>query len=112
LDTVLAPVEQTGICYDLEMSESRRSAWQDKAFKDKNGRTTLWQSPNLALLTWAIAVVASKIITGGKPHQILVLVAFGAIFTWAWLEIFSGVNYFRRAVGLIVLILSIHARLS
>jgi hypothetical protein len=30
--------------------------------------------------------------------------AFGSLFTWAWLELFQGVNYFRRALGLGVLI--------
>jgi len=32
------------------------------------------------------------------------LVAFGALFTWAWQEMFEGVNYFRRALGLVVLV--------
>lgn len=32
------------------------------------------------------------------------LVAFGALFTWAWQELFEGVNYFRRSLGLIGLI--------
>ncbi|HEY9908282.1 MAG TPA: hypothetical protein V6D18_11845 [Thermosynechococcaceae cyanobacterium] len=30
--------------------------------------------------------------------------AFGSLFTWAWLELFQGVNYFRRSLGLIVLL--------
>jgi len=27
--------------------------------------------------------------------------AFGASFTWAWQELFEGVNYFRRALGFV-----------
>ncbi len=32
------------------------------------------------------------------------VVANGSLFTWAWMELFQGVNYFRRSLGLIVLI--------
>lgn len=28
------------------------------------------------------------------------LFAFGALFTWAWQELFDGVNYFRQVLGL------------
>ena len=91
------------------MNKSR--SWTDKIAKDKNGRITLWQSPNLPIIVWAGAVVASKLISSGKAHQASVLIAFGAIFTWAWMECFNGVNYFRRAIGFIVLAVSIHSRL-
>ncbi|MBD1942562.1 hypothetical protein H6F50_09370 [Coleofasciculus sp. FACHB-712] len=33
----------------------------------------------------------------------LMQVGSGALFTWAWQEFFDGVNYFRRALGLVVL---------
>jgi len=33
----------------------------------------------------------------------LELVAFGALFTWAWLEIFDGANWFRRLLGITVM---------
>jgi hypothetical protein len=31
------------------------------------------------------------------------VLAFGSLFTWAWEELFQGVNYFRRALGFLVL---------
>jgi hypothetical protein len=34
----------------------------------------------------------------------LEVLAFGSLFTWAWEELFQGVNYFRRALGLLVLV--------
>jgi len=34
------------------------------------------------------------------------------LFTWAWQELFEGVNYFRRALGLVVLIGCIASRFS
>ena len=91
---------------------NKNKPWTNKIIKDKNGRTVLWQSPNLPIIVWAVATLAAKFITQGRPHQALGLIAFGAVFTWAWLEIFFGVNYFRRALGVIVLILSIHSRLT
>jgi len=91
---------------------NKNKSWQDNVVKDKNGRITLWQSPNLPIIVWAVAVMVSKLVTNGKPHQVLELIAFGAIFTWAWLEVFTGVNYFRRSIGVIVLVLSIHSRLN
>jgi hypothetical protein len=44
------------------------------------------------------------IVTTGQINLALDLVAFGSLFTWAWEELFQGVNYFRRALGLIVLV--------
>jgi hypothetical protein len=32
------------------------------------------------------------------------LLANGSLFTWAWMELFQGVNYFRRGLGLAVFI--------
>jgi hypothetical protein len=45
-------------------------------------------------------------------HTGLDAIAFGSLFTWAWLELFQGVNYFRRALGFIVLLFAIASRLS
>jgi len=90
---------------------SKSQSWVDKIAKDKNGNLTIWQSPNLPIIVWAVATLASKLITQGRPHQALTLIAFGAIFVWAWLEIFFGVNYFRRALGLTILVLSLYPKL-
>ena len=46
-------------------------------------------------------------LTSGMPYALLDTVAFGALFTWAWLELFDGVNYFRRALGLVVLTVAV-----
>ncbi len=56
------------------------------------------------------ASLLQLIVTSGKLHTGLVWIAFGALFTWAWLEVFQGVNYFRRALGLVVLIETIIAK--
>jgi hypothetical protein len=72
----------------------------------------LWQQPNLPIIVWAVATVLSKLVAHGKLHDFLTLVAFGAIFTWAWLETFSGINNFRRGLGIVVLIISLYSRLN
>lgn len=91
---------------------SKKHDFIDKFFKDKAGKLALWQRPNLPLGAWAVSTIISKIISQTKLHQIFELVAFGAIFTWAWLEIFKGASYFRRVLGITVLVLSIISRLN
>ncbi|MFN6483721.1 MULTISPECIES: hypothetical protein [unclassified Nostoc] len=76
----------------------------DKTFRDSNGNIVLAQKPNLPLIVGVVASLLSLIITSGKINTVLDVVATGSFFTWAWLELFQGVNYFRRALGLAVLI--------
>ena len=79
----------------------------DKTIRDKDGKLAIWQMPNIPLLTWVIATILAKVFTHGKSHDLFTTVAYGALFTWALMEIFSGVNYLRRTLGLIVLIMLI-----
>jgi hypothetical protein len=51
-------------------------------------------------------------VTSGNIHTGLDAIAFGSLFTWAWQELFEGVNYFHRALGLVVLIGVIASRFS
>jgi len=75
----------------------------DKTFRDSNGNIVLAQMPNLPLIVWIVASLLALIFTTGKINTVLDVLANGSLFTWAWLELFQGVNYFRRALGLIVL---------
>ncbi len=76
----------------------------DQTFRDSEGQIVIVQPPNLPLIVGIVASLLKLIITTKKINLGLDLVAFGALFTWAWEELFQGVNYFRRALGLIVLI--------
>lgn len=76
----------------------------DKTFRDSNGNVVIAQMPNLPLIVWIVASLLSLIFTNGKINTVLDLVAYGALFTWAWMELFQGVNYFRRTLGFAVLI--------
>ncbi|MBN3922100.1 hypothetical protein [Nostoc sp. NMS4] len=76
----------------------------DKTFRDSNGKIVLAQMPNPPLILWIVASLLTLVFTTGKINTVLDFLANGSLFTWAWLELFQGVNYFRRALGLAVLI--------
>ncbi|MBW4669973.1 MAG: hypothetical protein KME60_21810 [Cyanomargarita calcarea GSE-NOS-MK-12-04C] len=76
----------------------------DKIFRDSDGKIVIAQMPNLPLIVWIVASLLQLVLTTGKISTGLDALAFGSLFTWAWEELFQGVNYFRRALGLGVLI--------
>ena len=76
----------------------------NKVFRDSEGKIVLAQMPNLPLIVWIVASLFKLIFTTGKINTGLELLAFGSLFTWAWEELFQGVNYFRRALGILVLV--------
>jgi hypothetical protein len=82
----------------------------DKIFRDSNGEIVLAQMPNLPIIIWIVASLLKLIFTTGVGNTALDVLAFGSLFTWAWLELFQGVNYFRRALGFGVLIAVIASR--
>lgn len=76
----------------------------DKIFRDSDGNIVVAQMPNLPIILWVTASLLKLVFTTGEINTALDALAFGSLFTWAWLELFQGVNYFRRALGLGVLI--------
>lgn len=84
----------------------------DRIFHDREGNLVIAQMPNIPLIVWAVASLLGLIFTTGQINTALDAVAFGALFTWAWQELFAGVNYFRRALGLVVLIAAIASKIS
>ena len=80
-------------------------------FKDKNGRIVIAQKPNLPIIVWFVSFVASYLPFRDSVISFLALFSFGVLFTWAWLEIFSGVNLFRRLLGITVMIVLLIIRL-
>lgn len=81
-------------------------------FKDKAGKTVIAQKPNLPLIMWAIAKLLSLLPTSILVSELFSMIAFGSLFTWAWLEIFSGVNMFRKFLGGIVMVMLLGLRLN
>jgi hypothetical protein len=76
----------------------------DKTFRDSEGNIVIAQPPNLPILVGITATVLKLMVKSGDIHTGLDAIAFGSLFTWAWQELFDGVNYFRRGLGLLVLI--------
>lgn len=74
-------------------------------FEDKSGKMVYGQIPNLPIIVWAAAKVLTLMPWTGPIQPILGALAFGALFTWAWLEIFDGANWFRRILGITVMTL-------
>lgn len=78
-------------------------------FTNKKGQIVIFQTPNAPLIAWLIFTILNLLWARWYPQvaSIFHMLSFGFIFTWAWLEITSGVNYFRRTLVLIVLIITV-----
>lgn len=83
----------------------------DRTFRDREGKIVIAQPPNLPILVGVAATLLALVLPSGKLQTGVDLVAFGALFTWAWLELFQGVNYFRRSLGLVALVSLLAVRL-
>lgn len=80
------------------------NSFLNQMFRDDEGKIVVAQRPNLPIIVWIVATLLKMIFATGQINTGLELIAFGALFTWAWEELFQGVNYFRRGLGLIVLV--------
>ena len=80
-------------------------------FKDKDGKVVVWQTPNIPLIAWAVAFALTFVPLPEKWHTLVSYIAFGFLFTWAWLEITQGSSGFRRTLGATVLLWLIVSRL-
>ncbi|WP_404784114.1 hypothetical protein [Altericista sp. CCNU0014] len=77
----------------------------DKTFRDGEGNFIIVQPPNLPLLVGVGSTLLKEFVfTSGNVYTALDAISLGALFAWAWMELFDGVNYFRRSLGAIVLI--------
>lgn len=73
-------------------------------FKDSGGKLVIWQRPNIALTGWLLCKFLSAVMPQSTTKIGLERLSSAFIFTWAYLEIASGRNYFRRGLGGIVMI--------
>lgn len=74
----------------------------DMFWRDKNGHVVIFEWPNAWLIAWA-AVTMVSLFSKGKLFTICYWLAIVLLAIWSVLEISRGVNYFRRALGLVVL---------
>jgi hypothetical protein len=89
---------------DLDKFEAKGDTLFDRTFRDREGNIVIAQMPNLPILIGLTAILLKFLLPSGNLQTAFSLIGFGALFTWAWQELFDGVNYFRRALGLIGLV--------
>lgn len=87
-----------------EQAKSIGIALFDRLFRDSEGNIVIAQKPNLPLIVGLSATSLQLLVSDGKLGTALDLVGFGALFVWAWQELFEGVNGFRRILGGLVLV--------
>ncbi len=74
-------------------------------FKDKHGNVVLGQMPNVLFWGWLACKILGYVIPNKTVDHWLAVLAVALLASWALLELTSGVNYFRRIVGMVVLLL-------
>lgn len=83
---------------------------RNRFFYDSNNAIVLFQWPNIPLSIWIICTLVTAY-TSGTVQNISSLIATISLVIWTLLEITTGVNYFRRMLGLIILAYVILTRL-
>jgi hypothetical protein len=81
------------------------SLW-DKIWRDRRGHVVVWQTPNASLIGWAVLTMISLFLNGTAAN-IFVWLGMASIVIWSLLEMTKGVNYFRRILGAVVMLLVI-----
>ncbi len=84
----------------------------DRFFKNKEGRVVLFQAPNVPIVIWVLSIVLNRIIKDQDISRYLGYIGFGALIFWAGLEIVYGASYFRRTLGLVILLVAIISRIK
>jgi hypothetical protein len=87
-------------------NRSQQSLW-DKIWRDRNGHVVIFQMPNVWLIAWAVLSVISLFVPRGGTQNVIWWISNIVLAVWALLELLKGVNYFRRGLGLVVLIATI-----
>ena len=76
----------------------------DRFFRDNTGEIVVAQAPNIPILVWIAATLLKLVVKTGQVKIALDVLAFGSLLYWSFLEITQGATYFRRDLGVIVLI--------
>lgn len=76
-------------------------------FNDSQGKVVVAQKPNLPIIVWALASLIRLVIDSGNLNRALDIIALTSIIYWALSEVVSGVNLFRKIIGVAVLLIII-----
>ena len=80
-----------------------------KLFLDKNGRFVVAQFPNVPIIIWLGTVVLNRFIQAQPASTALSIIGTTSLTIWALLEIYSGVNLFRKLLGSVVLLYIVYS---
>jgi hypothetical protein len=94
-----------------ERARQKPRSFSEKFWDDKQGNFVVWQKPNIWLWTWIVTLVIGWFIPYGGFEKFVGLISLIALAIWAILEVYSGVNYFRRTLGVLVLLMLILAHI-
>ena len=78
----------------MNQSQSKMSFW-----RNDEGKVVLWQNPNLPLTGWLIFLVTSWMTKDTMLASSLRNMSMAFLFTWAYMELIGGENYFRKTLG-------------
>ncbi|MCC3281740.1 hypothetical protein [Arthrobacter caoxuetaonis] len=76
-------------------------------FRDRRGKQTVFQRPNLPLLAWAGFGAASSMALTPRYRTLLHRASQGSMMWWAAGETFRGRSPFRRTIGAATLMRSL-----
>lgn len=82
----------------------------DLFFQDDKGNIVIIQPPNIPITVWTISSILKLVVNNSNLYNNLDAISLGSLFVWSLMELFQGVNTFRRILGLVVLIATIFAR--
>ncbi|HVW23656.1 MAG TPA: hypothetical protein VHB51_04220 [Candidatus Saccharimonadales bacterium] len=86
----------------------RRDLW-DRVWKDEHGDVVIVESPNRWIIAWVVLVTLFLLSSSNAVQNFFWLVSLIPLTIWAYLETTQGVNYFRRALGVIGFLLVVAA---
>jgi hypothetical protein len=96
---------------DRTARRPQQDLW-DRIWRDKRGKIVIYQNPNIWLIAWAVLAFISMVVPRGKTSDIVWWASTIVLAFWALLELFRGVNYFRRALGAFILLITIAGALG
>ena len=92
------------------MSKTTKASLKDRWFKTKEGRYVVGHWPNWPVYAaFALAMLRIFVWNDTGWAYWLRLAESSIWFYWAYMELFSGVNRFRRVLGLVVGLVSLAA---
>ena len=80
-------------------------------FKTSNGERVIVQKPNLPIIAAGISWVI-KHVTSGELSAVFSTLTTALLMYWALLELFWGVNLYRRILGAVVAVMSLNSLYS